>query len=170
MVTADYCQRIICGAVSQREAGYDDLLECSRLGYVGAQPCNAPECAPYLDEIIATQGGACGAYPGGEVATPAAPVDVGAAAAAEEYQGIAPIPVMITDIPAIYRAPKPLTTASVMPVMPTIISRPPTHIEGSYPGGIPTTWCGFNWWVGQNPWLAAGAALLGFALLGGFRK
>lgn len=55
---AQLCQRIVCGAVSQAEAGPDALLACSEAGYVGALPCTHPDCQPYLSEMQAR--GMCG--------------------------------------------------------------------------------------------------------------
>lgn len=50
---AQLCQRIICGALSQAEAGPQALYECSRDGYVGVLPCSHPDCRPYLSEMQA---------------------------------------------------------------------------------------------------------------------
>jgi len=53
MPNPQLCQRIVCGAVSQAEAGLDALWECSQAGYAGALPCSHPVCRPYMDELRA---------------------------------------------------------------------------------------------------------------------
>jgi hypothetical protein len=58
MADAQLCQRIVCGAVSQAEAGMPALYECSQAGYAGALPCTHPDCRPYLAELRAK--GVCG--------------------------------------------------------------------------------------------------------------
>lgn len=47
-VDANSCGRIICGFMTQAEAGFDFLYACSRAGYVGAAAgCADPWCEPY---------------------------------------------------------------------------------------------------------------------------
>jgi len=53
MPNPQLCQRIVCGAVSQAEAGLDALWECSEAGHVGVLPCTHPDCRPYMDELRA---------------------------------------------------------------------------------------------------------------------
>jgi hypothetical protein len=65
-VTKDYCERIVCGIVTQQEAGWDNLLACSQAGYQGAKPYCHPDCAPYYAEIAKRYGYFCAGVPKAE--------------------------------------------------------------------------------------------------------
>ena len=61
IVDPQFCQRVVCGAVSQSEAGPAALWACSEAGYAGALGCTHPTCLPYMDELRAK--GVCGGEP-----------------------------------------------------------------------------------------------------------
>lgn len=84
----DLCQRIQCGALSQAEAGFDLLLECSQAGMAGAKGCGHPDCAPYVDEM--RDRGVCPpAYTGREAASVPALV------------APSPVPILAATLPSI---------------------------------------------------------------------
>jgi hypothetical protein len=133
-VTEDYCERIVCGIVTQQEAGWDNLLACSQAGFQGVKPYCHPDCAPYYDEIAARYGYFCASVPKTEVIAYQPP--------AVHVKSLAPaLPSMIA-----------LARVNGIGEEATVTERAGSAL------------CAFQDWVSQNPYWAAaaviGAALL----------
>lgn len=138
-VDAQTCGRVICGFMTQPEAGFDLLYACSRAGFVGAQPgCTSKWCEPYAGP------GECNA---GETVQPL-----------PDYypeSGWDAIPFPTTPIQF---AP----VQSLTPPFPSITPQPP--FTGTIQQIQPPS-CGFSGWVNDHPVLAVAAIAAGYMVL-----
>jgi hypothetical protein len=152
MADAETCQRIICGATSQDEAGLETLFACSQAGYVGALPCSHPSCQPFMSELRSK--GVC-----------AMPVQE--QWAAEVLPLHPPVPPDPGEAP-LPPVPTALLPADLVAPMPSIVNRPaPSNPEE--PEGTVAPWqgtyCRAMNWVADNQWMAAAAVVAGWYFL-----
>lgn len=181
MVDRQLCEKIICGAVSQMDAGMDTLLECSVAGWVGVKPCNHADCRQYeipgcptaRQPVIAV----VPEQPPSVFRPVVQPVTQLAMQSVYEQQP----PPSIFEPPSIFDPveqplpteklqpllavePQSLTPISIAPMFPTIVSRPPQPVTEQGP------LCQFNGWVDAHPFLAVGILAAAFLSLGGTKQ
>lgn len=162
MADQTICQQIICGAITQAQAGIPLMLECAEAGYIGAQPCNADVCQPWVDDIEANMGGAC---PGN------VPVD-NAPNPLPEYVtvNVPPTPIRDTFTSPVSTIPTMTPESLLIPLpsitqphrVPSMIPRNPQQFNDGDGGGL--SWCGINQYVSDNP-IAAALVVTGVYLL-----
>jgi hypothetical protein len=174
-MTADQttCQQIICGAITQAQAGIPLMLDCADNGFVGAEPCNADVCSPWLDQIETNMGGPC---PGNNPAVVGpAPVD--------NTPNPLPTYVIKNTPPVINPVPNQTSTRTGTPtITPTTLLTPlpsitqPHVLPSINPAGNTgfgwsggNTWCAINTYLDNNP-MAALAIVAGAYLLLSGRK
>ena len=173
MADQSTCQQIICGAITQAEAGIPLMLDCAQSGYVGAQPCNADVCQPWIDQIEANMGGPC---PG----TGAPAIADNAPNPLPDYVIMntpAPAPVTpapVHDQPQFNPAPAPvapaITPTTLLMPLPSITQphnlpsmNPANQQVTGYGGGM--DWCSINSAIMNSPGLALGLLVVAYFLL-----
>lgn len=153
------CERIICGAINQAEAGMPLLLDCAQSGYVGAQPCTADMCKPWLSEIEHNMGGPC---PGTTQQSSSLMVS--------DIPEPLPDYIVMNDQPQLETkpaAPSGITPATLLTPLPSITqphTLPNIDQQGVGYGSGPSVWCYLNTMIADNPMFAA-AAVVGVYLL-----
>jgi hypothetical protein len=134
--SADTCRAIMCGAVTQAQAGRELVYECAAAGMVGALPCTSPRC-----EGVENLGPGCNPFP-------APPADI-------PVNDLTPFhPDMLADQPIEVINQTPITPYNLVTPLPSITNNLPDAGPESNPAG-----CGFAGWVSDNPLLAAGLVL-----------
>lgn len=151
-VDVSLCEQIRCGAITQSMAGNDLLLACAEAGYTGSYSCGFPQCAPYMDEMIAN--GTC------PPAYPMAP---------------APTPIYVPSNPALMPSatntcPPSITgvasTGNPNCLSPTTLLQPLPQIVPPPPIQQTTQICStFTAWVSTNPILAVGLLVVGYFIM-----
>ena len=137
--TPEVCNQIICGFISQGQAGADLLYACSQAGHVGTRP----GCADSMCKAIS--GGRCAGTPTlGPRKTYLQPPT------ANTFPFNFPEPLQVLD-PRALTPPLPSITTPRIPI---------TAAPGST--GELSGVCGFSQWVDQNKGLAAILVVAGF--------
>lgn len=162
MADAQFCQRVICGAVSQAEAGLQALWECSQAGYVGALPCSHPDCQPYLAELRSR--GMCPApYREPENVVEVLPLHP----PVQPDQGELPLPPVERVFPTERAAPVerilPIDLVAPMPSIVVHSARPVPEAAVAGRG----YYCEFMQWVSANQTLAAACVIGAWWILRG---
>jgi hypothetical protein len=140
-ITAELCNKLRCGLLSQEEVGADTVSSCSAAGYTGVWAASDPRCAAFLRTealppvLAATLFRAAGPQPAATPRTGAAP-----------GQSLAPV--------------------SLVPPLPSITNQRPQQVTTEQAGVL----CQISRWASDHPFLA-GAVVLGifFAARGGKR-
>lgn len=152
MANANLCQRIVCGATSQDEAGLAALYECSEAGYVGVLPCSHPSCQPYASELQSK--GVCATPTIGQQVVEMLPLHP----ATQPYPGEAPsAPVPTVLLPADLVAPLPSIVNHPAPSNPEALEGMVSPWQGRY--------CQLMTWVSNNPGMVAVVLVAGWMVV-----
>jgi hypothetical protein len=148
-IDAEYCEAVMCGGITQAEAGIANLYECARMGFTGARPCTDDSCRFYTT-AMEERGNGCG------TPIPPAPAMPWAPPLTMDDDGLEDPAAPPPQLPAI-------TPYNLTPPMPSITA-PVNFGPSSNPVSTDTAACQFSTWVDQNPVMAL-IALAGLALL-----